>query len=105
MTGIAVSASVRERWRMGVEARALLLLTAALLAFGLVTVYSASAVVAVQADKPNWYYFVRQLSGVLAGLDHDGRERGGEVAVVHPHVVGEHDAVFVDDVGVRRLEP
>ena len=63
----AVSASIRERWRMGVEARALVMLVAVLLAFGLATVYSASAIVAMSADKPSWYYLVRQLTGVVAG--------------------------------------
>ena len=63
----AVSASIRERWRMGVEARALVMLVAVLLAVGLATVYSASAIVAMSADKPSWYYLVRQLTGVVAG--------------------------------------
>ena len=40
MTAVA---QTRDRWRMGVEARALLLLTAVLLAFGLAVLYSASA--------------------------------------------------------------
>ena len=52
---------------MGVEARALVLLVAVLLAFGLATVYSASAIVAMADDKPSWFYLVRQLAGVVAG--------------------------------------
>ena len=38
------AAHVTQRWSMGIEARALLIITAVLLAFGLVTVYSASAI-------------------------------------------------------------
>ena len=53
---------------MGVEARALVLLVAVLLAFGLATVYSASAIVAMSDDKPSWFYLVRQLTGVVAGM-------------------------------------
>ena len=41
----------RDRWRMGVEARALVLVTAVLLVFGLATLYSASAFVAVSTDS------------------------------------------------------
>jgi cell division protein FtsW len=64
----AVAMGVRERWRMGVEARALVLLVSVLLAFGLATVYSASAIVAMSDDKPSWFYLVRQLTGVGAGV-------------------------------------
>ena len=45
------AAHVRERWRMKMEARALVLVTAVLLAFGLATLYSASAIVAAQGGK------------------------------------------------------
>jgi cell division protein FtsW len=64
----AISASIRERWKMSVEARALVLLVAVLLAFGLATVYSASAIAAMSADRPHWYYLARQLSGVVLGI-------------------------------------
>ena len=64
----AVAMNVRERWRMGVEARALVLLVSVLLAFGLATVYSASAIVAMSDDKPSWFYLVRQLTGVAVGV-------------------------------------
>ncbi len=57
----------RLRWRMGLEARALTLVTAALLAFGLATLYSASAIIAVQAEKGSAYYLLRQLAGLAAG--------------------------------------
>jgi cell division protein FtsW len=58
---------VRERWRMGVEARALVLVVAALLAFGLAVLYSASAIVAMQEDRGSAFYLLRQLSGVAVG--------------------------------------
>lgn len=60
-------AQVRERWAMGVEARALVLLTAALLAFGLATVYSASAIAAMQQGRPSAFYLLRQLAGLAVG--------------------------------------
>ena len=58
---------IRERWRMGVEARALVLVTAVLLAFGLAVLYSASAIAAMQEGRRERHYFLKQLSGVLAG--------------------------------------
>ncbi len=67
-TAAAVRTNYRERWRMGVEARALVLLTATILAFGLATLYSASAIVAMQAELGNAFYLLRQLSGVLVGV-------------------------------------
>ena len=65
MTAIA---QTRDRWRMGVEARALVLLSAALLAFGLAVLYSASAIVAVQDDLPSTYYLFRQIAGLGVGV-------------------------------------
>lgn len=67
-TPSALAAQVRERWRMGFEARALLLVTAVLLAFGLVTLYSASAIVAMQAGKSSAFYMLRQLGGIGVGV-------------------------------------
>ena len=64
----APRADVRERWKMGVEARALVLVTAALLAFGLVVLYSASAIVAMQEGRPGAHYLWRQLQGIAAGV-------------------------------------
>ncbi|HET7188457.1 MAG TPA: FtsW/RodA/SpoVE family cell cycle protein, partial [Gemmatimonadaceae bacterium] len=61
-------AQLRERWRMGSEARGLVVVTAALLAFGLAVLYSASAIVAMQEGRNSWYYIARQASGVLAGI-------------------------------------
>jgi cell division protein FtsW len=62
------STQVRERWRMGTEARGLVLVMAVLLAFGLAVLYSASAIVAMQEDLNSWYYIARQITGVLVGV-------------------------------------
>ena len=58
---------VRERWRMGVEARALVLLVASLVAVGLAVLYSASAMSALQEGRGSAYYLLRQLTGVAVG--------------------------------------
>ncbi len=58
---------IRQRWRMGVEARALVLVVAALLAFGLAVLYSASAIVALSEEKSSAFYLFRQLSGLALG--------------------------------------
>jgi cell division protein FtsW len=57
----------RERWRTSVEARALLMCTAALLAFGLATLYSASAMVAMQSGFASTHFLTRQLTGIAVG--------------------------------------
>ncbi|MEO8561985.1 MAG: putative peptidoglycan glycosyltransferase FtsW [bacterium] len=62
------STQMRERWRMGAEARGLILVMAVLLAFGLAVLYSASAIDAIQRNKNSWFYIVRQCSGVLVGI-------------------------------------
>jgi cell division protein FtsW len=67
MTASSV-ADVRYRWYMGPEARMLLLITACLLAFGLATVYSASAIYAQTKDLGNGYFILRQLLGIAAGI-------------------------------------
>lgn len=67
MSSRAVAANVRERWRMSVEARALVLLSATILAFGLATLYSASAIVAAQQELGHAFFLLRQLTGVAAG--------------------------------------
>jgi cell division protein FtsW len=67
-TGALPVADVRERWRMGPEARGLILVMAVLLAFGLAVLYSASAIDAMQRGKDSWYYMARQLSGVGLGM-------------------------------------
>jgi len=61
-------AKERYRWRMGVEARALVVLTAVLLAFGLAVLYSASSMSAIAEHRSNAFYFLRQLSGVAIGI-------------------------------------
>jgi len=60
--------NVRYRWRMGTDARLLTVLTFILLAFGLATVYSASAITAMQQGHNSAYFVLRQASGMLAGL-------------------------------------
>jgi cell division protein FtsW len=61
-------ADVRFRWYMGPEARLLLLVTACLLAFGLATVYSASAIVAQSKGLGSAFFFLRQLTGIAVGV-------------------------------------
>ncbi|MDB4912484.1 MAG: cell cycle protein [Gemmatimonadetes bacterium] len=53
---------------MGKEARGLMLVMTLLLVFGLAVLYSASAIVAMQANKNSWYYVARQSTGVAAGV-------------------------------------
>jgi cell division protein FtsW len=52
---------------MSVEARALVLVTAILLAFGLVVLYSSSAVLALNEGHSSAHYLVRQLTGAMVG--------------------------------------
>lgn len=60
-------AGVRDRWRMSNEARALLLVTACLLSFGLAVLYSASALAVFKDGAYDSAFFTRQLTGALAG--------------------------------------
>jgi cell division protein FtsW len=60
--------AVRQRWRMTLEARALIIITGVILAFGLAVLYSASALAAVLEHHGSTYYLVRQLSGVAIGM-------------------------------------
>ena len=60
--------NLMHRWHMGLEARALVILTGVLLAFGLATVYSASAIVEMQAGYGHAHLLVRQLIGMAVGL-------------------------------------
>ncbi len=53
---------------MGVDARALLLVSAILVAFGLAVMYSASAIVAVDQGHGSAFYLLRQLAGIGAGI-------------------------------------
>lgn len=66
MTSVAIQ--VRDRWAMSVEARALVVLTAALTVFGLAFLYSASAIVAMQEDHASWFFVSRQALGVCVGM-------------------------------------
>lgn len=63
----AAQPAVRERWRMGVEARALFIVTATLLAFGLAVLYSASALLAMREGHDSMFYLLRQVMGVGLG--------------------------------------
>ncbi|MGH7718170.1 MAG: FtsW/RodA/SpoVE family cell cycle protein [Gemmatimonadaceae bacterium] len=58
----------RERWRMSLEARALVIVTAALVSFGLAVLYSASAILAVREGHGSMHYLLRQVSGVGIGI-------------------------------------
>lgn len=61
-------AQVRERWVIGVEGRALVLVTAVLSVFGLATLYSASSIVAINEGHAHYYYLFRQLVGFGVGI-------------------------------------
>ena len=64
-----VHATVRSSvLAVGWEGPALLLITITLLSFGLVSVYSASAVMAQSAGQPDYYYVLSQLTGGVMGL-------------------------------------
>ncbi len=62
------AAQDRDRWRMGLEAKGLVMLTATILAFGLATLYSASSPYAMSRELPSWFFLVRQLTGVAVGM-------------------------------------
>jgi cell division protein FtsW len=60
--------AVRRRWVMSPEAKILVALTAVLLAFGLATVYSASAIVAEQAGRGHAHFLRNQFMGATVGM-------------------------------------
>jgi cell division protein FtsW len=65
----ATSADIRDRWRMGPEARTLTLISAVLIAFGLAVLYSSSAFVATNTRNGESAFFLfRQLGGVGIGI-------------------------------------
>jgi cell division protein FtsW len=64
---LRVGAQVRDRWRIGIEARALIVVTAVLMSFGLATLYSASAFASVQGGHGSAFFLLKQLSGVAVG--------------------------------------
>jgi len=53
---------------MTLEARALVIVTSVILAFGLAVLYSSSALQAVVEQHDSMYYLVRQLSGLVIGV-------------------------------------
>ena len=59
---------MRERWRMGPEARGLMLVSAVLTAFGLAVLYSASAFVADHDFGNSAYFLLRQLTAAGGGI-------------------------------------
>lgn len=59
--------NLTQRWAMGVEARALVILTGVLVSFGIASVYSASAIVEMQAGYGHAHLLVRQLIGLFIG--------------------------------------
>jgi cell division protein FtsW len=59
---------VRDRWRMGPEARALMLISAVLTAFGLAALYSSSAFVAMSERGSSAYFLTSQVKGVGIGI-------------------------------------
>jgi cell division protein FtsW len=67
----ASRADVQYRWRMGTPARVVVLTSAALLAFGLAVLYSASAFDAMNTaslrSPRGTYYLIKQLTGVAVG--------------------------------------
>lgn len=58
----------RTRWAMGVDARGLVVVSAAIFAFGLAVLYSASAIKSVQIGNNSAYFFLRQVIGGLVGI-------------------------------------
>ncbi|MEA3247044.1 MAG: FtsW/RodA/SpoVE family cell cycle protein, partial [Gemmatimonadota bacterium] len=60
-------AQARTRWRIDVEARALIVVTGVLLAFGLATLYSASAFKSMEIGRGSAFFLLRQVTGVAAG--------------------------------------
>jgi len=68
VTATAERPAARTRWRTGVEARALVIVSAVLLAFGLAVLYSASALLAVRENHGSTYYLWHQLVGAAIGI-------------------------------------
>ena len=65
---IMQQSGVRERWRMSTEARALVLVTACLLAFGLAVLYSASALAMYHGKMYGTTFLVAQIQGAAVGI-------------------------------------
>src|SRR5688500_7786712 len=60
--------AVRSRIGTGWEAPALLIIMIALLSIGLIQVYSASSVMALNEGERDYYYVVRQVTGAAVGF-------------------------------------
>lgn len=58
----------RERWATSVDARALVLVSATLLSFGLAVLYSASSIEALRSGQSASAFLTRQLVGALVGI-------------------------------------
>ena len=58
----------RERWRMSAEARALTVVSGVLCLLGLVVLFSASAITAMNEGGAPYAFLVRQAQGLLVGL-------------------------------------
>jgi cell division protein FtsW len=58
----------RDRWRMTTEARALVAVSFALAVIGLVVLYSASALPAIEAGNAPHFFLLRQAQGLLVGM-------------------------------------
>jgi cell division protein FtsW len=68
MTAAVTVEPLRVRWRMGLEARALVLITAVLLVVGVATVYSTTAVLSQQRGQAPSYFLIRHLVGAALGI-------------------------------------
>ena len=60
-------ADVRDRWRIGAEARSLTFVSFCILVFGLAVLYSASAIIAVKQGENGAFFLLRQLAGAGIG--------------------------------------
>jgi cell division protein FtsW len=65
---VNAATDVRDRWRMGSEARALTLISAVLTAFGLAVLYSASAFVAMNTKGSSAFFLISQVKGLVIGI-------------------------------------
>ena len=61
-------ADVRDRWRMGSEARSLTFVSFGILMFGLTVLYSASAILSMNSGHNAAFYLLNQLTGVAVGI-------------------------------------
>src|SRR5262249_42855947 len=64
----AARPDVLLRWRMGPEARLMVLVSAILSAFGLAVLYSSSAFVAIADHGSSMFFFIRQVEGLAVGV-------------------------------------